>query len=187
MRLSLLTSLAFASTIFAAPSTQIPAQEITDVKFIRDAYADVLGNAYQLVDKITNLKPEDDVIARLKEMSVLSGSTLKITEKMTGDIKALSGKLSSQAAFLIATPSAEVAQTTVQIINDLVAKKQIFVKAGVHKIVSDDLNNLYNACVKFVDAAKAKIPDTLVGPADEAFKKTLESLEKGVKNFASAN
>jgi hypothetical protein len=187
MRLSLLTSLAFASTVFAAPSTQTPAQDITDVKFIRDGYADILGNAYQIVNKITNLNPEDDVIARLKEMSVLSGSTLKITEKMTEDIKALSGKLSAGATLLLATPMAEVAQVTIHIVSGLVAKKQIFVKAGVHKIISDDLNNLYNACVKFVDAAKAKIPNVLVGAADEVFQKTLESLEKGVKNFASAN
>jgi hypothetical protein len=184
MRLSFLTSLAFAGTILAAPAVQAPAQEVADVKFVLDAYKVILSNAKQLAAKITSLKPGDDVIARLKEMSTLSGSTVNIVEKLTKDIKSLNGKMSKKAAVDVAKPSAEAAYSTVQIIDDLVSKKQLFVKAGVHKVVLDDLNHLYSVCSEFVAAATAKVPDEFVTISVESFKTVLDALAKGIKNFS---
>jgi cyanate lyase len=187
MRLSVLASLAFSGAVFAAPTVQAPEQEIHDVKFVLDGYAIIISNAHQLRDKIMSLKPGDDVISRLKEMSVLSGTTIKVTEKMTKDINALKGKLSLEAVLKVAEPSVEVASTAATIIDGLVAKKQLFVKAGVHKIVKDDLDHLYKVCIAFAYAAKAKIPDLLVSAANDAFQRTIDSLATGVKNFASTN
>jgi Hydrophobic surface binding protein A len=187
MRLSFLISFAFAGTIFAAPTVEAPAQEITDVKFILDGFSTIISNAAKLADKITSLKPGDDVIARLKEMSALSGSTIKTSEQMTKDINALKGKLSSEATVKVAEPAVKVATSTVTIINDLVAKKDLFVKAGVHKIVSDDLNHLYDVSIKFLDAAKAKVPDQYASIVSDAFKQILDALQKGIKNFASTS
>src|ERR1700760_320999 len=180
MRFSFLASLAFSGAVFAAPTVQIPGQEINDIKFVLDGYATIISNAHKLVDKVASLKLGDDVIARLKEMSALSSVTIKVAEQMTKDINALTGKLSTEAALQVAPPTIEVASTAVTIINGLVAKKQLFVKAGVHKIVKDDLDHLWKVCVAFVDAARAKIPDSFVSTANDAFKQTIDALAKGV-------
>src|ERR1700743_3105169 len=107
MHITFLTSLAFASAIFAAPVLQSPAQEIQDVKFILDGFSAIQANAQKLADKITSLKPGDDVIARLRKMSTLSGSTIKISESMTKQTNALKGKLSAAATIQVAKPAAE--------------------------------------------------------------------------------
>jgi hypothetical protein len=184
MRLSFLTTLAFAGSILAAPAVQAPAQEISDIKFVLDAYKVINSNAAKLAGKITSLKPGDDVIARLKEMSTLSGSTIKILEQLIKDINAKPGKMSSAAATSLAKPSAESAMSTVKIIDDLVAKKDLFVKAKVHKIVLDDLNHLAEEAGKFVAAAKAKVPDQFAAVSAKAFDTVLEALAKGIKNFS---
>lgn len=113
MRVSYLTSLAFAGTVFAAPIVEAPAAEIEDITFVLDGYKVILNNAHQLIAKVTALKAGDDVTAVLKQMSALSGETISISEKMTADIKSKDGKLSTAATTKVAKPSAEVATTTV--------------------------------------------------------------------------
>lgn len=184
MRLSFVTSLAFAGTVFASPIRETPAQEITDVKFVLDGYKTILDNAQKLIEKVTTLKAGDDVVARLKEMSVLSGSTITIAEGMTKNINSTPGKLSVAAATQLAKPSADVATNTVTIINDLVAKKDLFVKAGVHKIVLEDLNHLYKVSEEFVAAARTKIPDQFATVSNKYLQQLLDYLSLGIKNFS---
>lgn len=184
MRFSVFTSLALVSATFAAPAAEIQKrQEISNVNFVLDGYKGILANAQQLITKITGLKAGDDVVAVLKEMSTLSGSTVKITEKMITDINNTPGKMSNAAAATLAKPSGEVATTTITIVDDLVLKKDLFVKAKVHKNVSEDLDKLYDVSKRYVTAAKSKVPDSLLPIASPYFQKLLDALKKGIDNF----
>jgi hypothetical protein len=182
MRLSFFTTLALASTVYAVPSPQQP--EVSDVKFVLDGYKIILDNAHKLIKKVTALKPGDDVIARLKEMSTLSRNTVKTTEKMIKDINIIKNKISISAARQITLPSAEVAVTTVTIINNLVAKKDLFIKTGVHKIILKDLNYFFSTSAEFIAAAKSKIFDNLLNLANPYFQQLQDALAKGIKNFS---
>lgn len=186
MRFSLLTSLALVGATLAAPSAELQKrQEITNINFVLDGYKVILTNAQGLITKITGLKAGDDVVATLKEMSTLSASTIKITEKMIADINNTPGKMTQAAAVTLAKPSGEVATTTVTIINDLVLKKDLFVKAKVHAVVLEDLNKMLDVSTRYVAAAKSKIPDPLLPTASPFLQQLLDSLKKGVDNFAS--
>lgn len=185
MRLSVVTSLALVGATFAAPSVELQKrQEISKIDFVLDGYKGILTNANQLITKITSMKAGDDVVTVLKEMSTLSGATIKITEKMIADINNTPGKMTVAAATTLAKPSSEVATTTVTIIDDLVLKKDLFVKAKVHPMVLEDLNKLYEVSGRYVAAAKTKIPDSLVAAASPYLQKLLDSLKKGVDSFA---
>lgn len=184
MRFSVLTSLAFIGATVAAPTVDLQKrQEISNINFVLDGYKGILTNAHQLIEKITKLKAGDDVIATLKEMSTLSGATIKITEKMITDINNTPGKMTAQAAVQVGKPSAEVATTTITIIDSLVSKKDLFVKAKVHKIVLEDLHHLYKISDLYVTAAKSKIPDQYVAIAGKYLGQLLDALNKGIENF----
>lgn len=185
MRFSILTSLALVGTTLAAPSASLQKrQEISKIDFVLDGYKGILKNADVLIKKITGMKDGDDVVAVLKEMSVVSSDTIKITEKMITDINNTPGKMTTAAALSVAKPSGEVAVTTVTIIDDLVLKKDLFVKAKVHAIVQEDLNKMYDVSTRYVAAAKSKIPDQFVKDASPYLQKLLDSLKKGVDAFA---
>lgn len=185
MRFSALASLALVGATFAAPSGNLQKrQEISNVNFVLEGYKGILANAQGLINKITSLKAGDDVIATLKEMSTLSGATIKITETMIADINKTPGKMTAAAAVSVAKPSSEVATTTVTIINDLVLKKDLFVKAKVHSIVLEDLRKLYEVSDRYVTAAKSKIPDQYIAAASPYLQKLLDSLKNGIDNFS---
>ncbi|TID13922.1 hypothetical protein E6O75_ATG07154 [Venturia nashicola] len=130
------------------------------------------------------MKAGDDVVAVLKDMSVLSGDSIKITEKMIADTNNTPGKMSAAAAVQVAEPSGKVATTTVTIIDDLMLKKDLFVKAKVQKVVLEDLNKLYEVSTRYVAAAKTKIPDQYVAVASPYLQKLLDTLKKGIDHFA---
>jgi hypothetical protein len=182
MRFSVLTSLALASLAIAAPAPQDG--EVKDIQFVLDGYKVIISNAKQLITKVEALKAGDDIVAKLKEMSTLSGKTIAVTEQLTKDINAKKGTLTPQAAYQVAKPSQDVAADTLRIIDVLVTKKDLFVKAKVHKIVLEDLNHLYKVSVDFVAAAKAKVPSNLQQYSNGPFDSLLASLAKGVQNFA---
>jgi hypothetical protein len=185
MRFSVLTSLAFIGTTIAAPSVELQKrQEISNINFVLDGYKGILTNAHKLIEKVTKLKEGDDVIAALKEMSGLSGETIKITEGMIANINSTPGKMTSQAVLQVSKPSLEVAQTTMTIIDTLVSKKQIFVKAKVHQIVLEDLHHLYKVSDLYVTAAKSKIPEQYATIANKYLGQLLEALNKGIDNFS---
>lgn len=185
MRFSVLTSLAFVGATFAAPSVELQKrQEISNIDFVLDGYKGILTNAHQLIEKVTALKAGDDVIAVLKQMSTLSGATIKITEKMITDINGTPGKMTAQAALQVAKPSSEVASTTITIINAMVEKKDLFVKAKVHTLVLEDLHHLYKISDTYVTAAKSKIPDQFAAVANKYLGQLLEALNKGIENFS---
>ncbi|KAE9984819.1 hypothetical protein EG328_008220 [Venturia inaequalis] len=184
MRFSIFASLALVGTSLAAPSSSLQKrQEISNVDFVLDGYKGILKNSEQLITKITSMKSGDDVAAVLKEMSTLTADSTKITEKMIADINKTPGKMTVAAAFSVAKPSGDVAISTVTIIDDLVLKKDLFVKANVHTIVLEDLNKLYEESSKFVTAAKSKIPDQFVAAASPRFQQLLDSLKKGIDAF----
>jgi len=184
MRISYLTSLAFAGAVFAAPAIQVPAAEITDISEVLGGYKVVLNNSRKLIEKVAALQPGDDVIAVLKSMSALSGNIIATSQNMTTLIRAQEGKLSTAAVNQVAKPSADVATTTVAIVNSLVAKKDLFVQAGVHKLVLEDLNKVYKTANAYVTAAKAKIPDQYATVANRYFGQLLDALQLGIKNFS---
>jgi len=72
----------------------------------------------------------------------------------------------------------------VTIVNTLVSKKDIFVKAKVHNLVLEDLNKVFKTADEFVAAAKAKIPDQLSPLANKYFGQLLDALKLGIKNFS---
>lgn len=188
MRFSYITSLAFAGAAFAAPIVDAPEADIADVSFVIEGYKTIITNANSLITKVNSLKADatsEQVIAVLKEMSGISGSTIAISEKMTADINAKAGQLTTAAVAQVAKPSAEVATSTVTIVNTLVAKKALFVKAKVQALVLDDLNKVSKTADDFVTAAKLKIPAQYSATGNKYFGQLQDALKTGIKNFSA--
>jgi len=176
---TLLPALAFTGTALAKPLA-----DITDIKFVLDAYNVINTNIAKQQAAVNALTPSSDAKAALTEIAKYSAATEKALEDVTAEINKKSGKLSASAAGQLGPGSFQVTQNTIRLMQSMVEKKDSFFKAGLQKPIADDLKRMKSLTEGFVKAASDRIPASYLELADRAFQASLKSLQDGIDAYS---
>jgi len=173
-----LASTALASPIQGVVDAVGATQDLATIQAAFQAVEGALNTLDTSIKGITGAANVADIVGKSKavEQALKDGTT-----KVSG-----SGPISLTEALQVQTASTKLTSLTTQVINDLIAKKDVITQAGQAKTTVDNLQAQKTASDAFVKAITSKVPSAVQSIAATAAKSVGDSLTKGITAFGGS-